>query len=60
MESTTLVLTSTELTAITAVLTTYAMGLFKGSPMLANIVSQEQAEATLKAIGRQVGVVTLK
>ena len=59
MESTTLVLTSTELTAVTAVLTAYAMGLLKGI-MLDNVVSPAQAEATLKAIGRQVGVVTLK
>ena len=59
MESTTLVLNSTELTAITAVLTAYAMSLLKGT-MLDNIVTPAQAEATLKTIGRQIGVVTLK
>ena len=54
METTTLVLTSTELTAIQAVLTAYAMGIIGKGTSLSAIANPAQAEATLKTIGRQV------
>jgi len=58
MNTTTLSLTSEELTAITAVLTAYAMGLIGKETTLTHVVSPERAEAVVKAITSQYGLIT--